>query len=379
MQRGAPKARDARNVKSGRRGVRRDGRLDELVGSLDLPLPPEPRLILSTASMPETTRPQMVYWPSRPLAGANMMKNWLLPLFGFGRARHGAAAAHVRLRENSAGRFGSLRAAGAGAGRVAALGHEALDDAVEGRAIVEAVAHQVLDPLDMQRRQVGPQLDGTLPSLVSRISVFSSAGSAAAGMAWHLDRGLTGDFGGGAGFVAHGDLLWRFGGDEASADRSCPGSGTEPLPPLPRLILSTNSMPETTWPQIVYWPSRCGAGANMMKNWLLALFGSWCAPRPPCRAGSARLLVNSAGRLGSLLPPRAGAGRVAALGHEALDHAMERRAVVEFLAHQLLDPLDMLRRQLRQQLDHHPAVLEVHVQRVLGVELAGCAAGGLGS
>ena len=32
-----------------------------------------PRLILSTASMPATTRPQMVYCPSRPGAGANMI------------------------------------------------------------------------------------------------------------------------------------------------------------------------------------------------------------------------------------------------------------------------------------------------------------------
>ena len=33
-------------------------------------------------------------------------------------------------------------------------------------------------------------------------------------------------------------------------------------------------MPATTRPQMVYWLSRLGAGANMMKNWLLALFGS---------------------------------------------------------------------------------------------------------
>jgi hypothetical protein len=30
------------------------------------------------------------------------------------------------------------------------------------------------------------------------------------------------------------------------------GSDTVPPPPLPRLIWSTNSMPSTTWPQIVY-------------------------------------------------------------------------------------------------------------------------------
>ena len=45
-------------------------------------------------------------------------------------------------------------------------------------------------------------------------------------------------------------------------------------PRLPRLILSTNSIPDTTCPQIVYCPSRLAAGANMMKNWLSALSGS---------------------------------------------------------------------------------------------------------
>ena len=36
------------------------------------------------------------------------------------------------------------------------------------------------------------------------------------------------------------------------------GFCTWPLLPAPRLILSTNSMPEVTRPQIVYWPSRLG-------------------------------------------------------------------------------------------------------------------------
>ena len=39
---------------------------------------------------------------------------------------------------------------------------------------------------------------------------------------------------------------------------------TLPLLPAPFLIWSTNSMPATTWPQMVYWPSRNGAGARQM-------------------------------------------------------------------------------------------------------------------
>ena len=42
----------------------------------------------------------------------------------------------------------------------------------------------------------------------------------------------------------------------------------------PFLILSMYSIPEVTAPQIVYLPSSAGDGANMMKNWLSALFGS---------------------------------------------------------------------------------------------------------
>src|SRR4029079_11756108 len=41
-----------------------------------------PGLILSTASMPSITWPQMVYLPLRKGAGARSMKNWLLALFG---------------------------------------------------------------------------------------------------------------------------------------------------------------------------------------------------------------------------------------------------------------------------------------------------------
>jgi len=36
-----------------------------------------------------------------------------------------------------------------------------------------------------------------------------------------------------------------------------------------------NSMPDVTWPKIVYLPSREGAGAKQMKNWLSALSGSF--------------------------------------------------------------------------------------------------------
>ncbi len=60
---------------------------------------------------------------------------------------------------NSARRFGFVGAAHAGAGRIAALRHEAVDHAVEHHAVIEAFARQFLDAGDMARRLAGQQLD----------------------------------------------------------------------------------------------------------------------------------------------------------------------------------------------------------------------------
>ena len=68
------------------------------------------------------------------------------------------------------------------------------------------------------------------------------------------------------------------------------GSETSPFDPSPRRILSTTSMPEITSPTTVYWPFRKSPSANMMKNWLLAEFGS-CAramPTVPARRACRR-------------------------------------------------------------------------------------------
>src|SRR5262245_34333326 len=74
------------------------------------------------------------------------------------RARHRDGAAHMRLAielglELPAG------AAGAGALRTAGLRHEAVDDAVEDDAVVEAIAHQLLDARDMSGRELRPHLN----------------------------------------------------------------------------------------------------------------------------------------------------------------------------------------------------------------------------
>ena len=51
------------------------------------------------------------------------------------------------------------------------------------------------------------------------------------------------------------------------------GSETEPLAPVPFLIISTYSMPEVTSPQTVYCPSSHGQSAKQIKNWLSAESG----------------------------------------------------------------------------------------------------------
>src|SRR3546814_5311215 len=52
-----------------------------------------------------------------------------------------------------------LRSAHSGAGRIAALGHESIDDPVKDDAVVKAFTRQFLNPLDMTRRQVGAKID----------------------------------------------------------------------------------------------------------------------------------------------------------------------------------------------------------------------------
>ena len=76
-----------------------------------------------------------------------------------------------------------------------------------------------------------------------------------------------------------------------------------------------------------------------MKNWLLAEFGSLvrAIEQTPRTCGSAE---NSAFRFGLYEPPvPLPVSAVAALGHEAGDHAVERHAVVEALVRQLADAL----------------------------------------
>ena len=118
-------------------------------------------------------------------------------------------------------------------------------------------------------------------------------------------------------------------------------------------------------PQIVYLPSSDGAGANMMKNWLSALFGS-----------EARAIETtprtcfSFGELGLELVARAAGAvalRVAGLRHEAVDHAMEDDAVIKALAHQRLDLRHRGRRQIGPHFDDDAAGRHVHVEGVFQI------------
>jgi hypothetical protein len=53
-----------------------------------------------------------------------------------------------------------------------------------------------------------------------------------------------------------------------------------------------------------------------------------------------------AGENSAVRPAHAGAGGVARLRHEIVDHAMEDDAVIEALAHQFRDPRHMARREI---------------------------------
>jgi hypothetical protein len=74
-------------------------------------------------------------------------------------AGHRAGAADVRLAAELGLEVGTIGSTGAAARRIAALGHEAGNDPVEGHAVVETALRQRLDALDMAGRKVGPELD----------------------------------------------------------------------------------------------------------------------------------------------------------------------------------------------------------------------------
>ncbi len=84
---------------------------------------------------------------------------------GIARTRCAESAALERGRRKLSRKIGILGAALAGALRVAGLGHEARDDAMELQAVVEALGHELLDARDVLRRQIGPQPDRDLAGL----------------------------------------------------------------------------------------------------------------------------------------------------------------------------------------------------------------------
>lgn len=74
-------------------------------------------------------------------------------------AGHRADTAHVRLAAEFRLEVGKVAAAHSGAGRIAALGHEPWDHPVEHDAVVETVACEAGDPLDMAGGKVRSKLD----------------------------------------------------------------------------------------------------------------------------------------------------------------------------------------------------------------------------
>ena len=99
----------------------------------------------------------------------------------------------------------------------------------------------------------------------------------------------------------------------------------------------------------VYCRSRKVASSKQMKNWLLALLG-FCAqaiehtPRT-CKSSA----LNSRLDVGQLRSAHAGAGRVAALRHEAGDHAVKHYAVVKPSFGERRNALDMAGCEIRSQ------------------------------
>ena len=97
-----------------------------------------------------------------------------------------------------------------------------------------------------------------------------------------------------------------------------------------RWSLASTSMPPITRPKTVCLPSRCGVGTKVRKN---------CEPPRVGRLGlghaqaaaEVQAVVGPVAFAGDRVarPARAVALRIAPLGHEAGEHAVERQSVVE--------------------------------------------------
>jgi len=72
----------------------------------------------------------------------------------------------MRLAAELGGKIGLVGAAHARAGRIAALGHEAVDHPVEDDIVVKAFLDQLADPLDMPGREIGAKPDDDVAAAV---------------------------------------------------------------------------------------------------------------------------------------------------------------------------------------------------------------------
>ncbi len=110
--------------------------------------------ILSTPSIPLITRPTIVFMielHARHEHDVELAVGAVSPL----GAGHGDRAAHVRQPAEFGLEVGQRRAAGAVLLGIAALRHEAVDHAMESESIIEMLAGERLDPLDMAGRDIG--------------------------------------------------------------------------------------------------------------------------------------------------------------------------------------------------------------------------------
>jgi len=82
------------------------------------------------------------------------------------RARHRTNAPNVRLAAELGGKVGLVGAAGAAAGGVAALRHEAVDHPMKDDLVVKAFVGQRADPRDVARREIGAQPDDDVAAAV---------------------------------------------------------------------------------------------------------------------------------------------------------------------------------------------------------------------
>ena len=289
------------------------------------------------------------------------------------RTRHAhRAAGEVRVRE-FVGNVGQVGAAGAGAGRIAGLRHEARNDAVEHDAVIELALHQLLDLRDVLGREVGAQADygiAVLGGQRERIGGGVVGVSGEGGEQGKREQRSTAE-GMHSGLLGKRSL--RVGGEADRFDLvGMIDFAVVRFRARLDLVDDVHARDPLRRNRIFPVQERSIAKADEE----LRICRIRIAPtRHAHRAALERFLGELGRNVRQVRSAHASASRIAGLGHEAGNDTMKDDAVVELALHQLLDLRDVLGRQIGPEANDDVAVFGLEHDRVGDIFVRRCGEG----